>query len=127
MENNTIGNNHKIDLDDIESGMRTTNESYDFENQAKLSHWENLELRSRKEFLDMRKTWSRWIIAWITGIIVFHIVLVCLIGCDILEYKDNGWLLVATIVEGLLEIFGMGFIIVKFLFDGRSNDKRCGR
>ena len=62
MKNNTIDNNHKIDLDDIESGMSATNESPDFENQEKLSHWENLELRSRKEFLDMRKTWSRSII-----------------------------------------------------------------
>lgn len=85
--------------------------SPDIEAQQKL-----IELDGRKSFFALRTTWSCCIIVWISIIILFHIVLTILVGCNILNFEAKPWFPVTIIFENLLQIIGMGYIVIKFLY-----------
>ena len=74
---------------------------------------EEIENKALQEFYDLRKKWSNWIIIWIAGLLLFHIVIVFLVGFGILEFDIH---FIQTLLIGdFIEITGMGFVVVKFL------------
>ncbi|WP_413207610.1 hypothetical protein [Rhodospirillum sp. A1_3_36] len=83
----------------------------------------DIERAGRKDFFELRKTWSCWIIGWITALIGFNIVLTLCIGFSWLNFKEYEWFITAVTVETFLQIVGMGYIAVKYLFSDRPNNE----
>ncbi len=77
---------------------------------------EQIELDGRKKFFELRNKWSWSIIIWISVFIIFHIVITVLVGCKVLDFQNHEWLLPSIIAENFLQIVGMGYIIVRFLY-----------
>lgn len=86
-----------------------------------LGEAEAVELGGRRRFFQMRTTWSRWIIGWITALIAFNMLLTLAVGAKWLNFLEYQWFITAVIVETFLQIVGMGFVAVRFLFsDGKD-------
>jgi|GEM_PF-1808764 len=81
---------------------------------------ELIELQGRKQFFDLRGLWSWWLIAWITGLLIFHVLLTVSIGLKKLDFETYQWFLPMVVLQNFLQIVGMGYIIVKFLYPGSS-------
>lgn len=77
---------------------------------------ELIELDGRKQFFAIRKNWSSWIIASISLIILFHVALVFMTGLGWLNFHDYDRMITAIFIEDFLQIVGMGYVVVKFLF-----------
>lgn len=82
---------------------------------------ERVELDGRKSFFDLRKNWSCWIIAWISILILFNIALTGLVGYGVLDFANYQWFITAITVETFLQIVGMGYIAVRFLFSNGTS------
>lgn len=76
----------------------------------------SVRVRGLSEFYDLRKKWSRWIIIWISVLILFNGALAVAVGREILDFKEYQWFISAVTVETFLQIVGMGYVAVKFLF-----------
>ncbi len=81
-----------------------------------VSDAERVELDGRKEFFRLRKLWSHWIVGWITALIVFNILLTFAVGLGFFDFAEYQWFVIAVTVETFLQIVGMGYIAVHFLF-----------
>ena len=77
---------------------------------------EEIELNGRKKFFDLRDMWSFWIIGWISTFIIFHITITILVGVGKLDFQSHVWLLPSIIAENFCQSIGMGYIIVRFLY-----------
>ena len=77
-----------------------------------------LDAQAKADILNMRKTWSFWLLISIIGIVVFDMVVVVLVGAKILEFAGD-YFLPVFIGESLLQMFALAIIIVKALFDGK--------
>lgn len=75
-----------------------------------------VELDGRKRFFKLRETWSGWIIAWITGLIIFNSVLTILVGAGKLDFAAYPWFVTAVTIETFLQVVGLGYIAVRYLF-----------
>jgi hypothetical protein len=82
---------------------------------------ELIELDGRKQFFTLRSHWSVCIIIWISIFILFHISIAIFLGLGLLDFEKNRWFLPSLIIENFLQIIGMGYVVVKFLFreDGK--------
>jgi hypothetical protein len=77
---------------------------------------ELIELDGRRKFFQLRTLWSRWIIGWISVLIGFNAFLTVLVGASILDFYKYQWFVTAVTVETFLQIVGMGYVAVRFLF-----------
>jgi hypothetical protein len=77
-----------------------------------------VEVNGRQQFFDLRGRWSKWLIWWITGLLGFHVLLTGLVGYKILDFKDYQWFLPMVVAQNFLQIVGMGYVVVKFLYPG---------
>ena len=75
-----------------------------------------IELESRRKIIAMRSKWSWTIIVWISVLILFHIVVTILVGCNVLDFSKQKFLIQTVIGTNFLEIVGMGVIVIKFLY-----------
>lgn len=82
-----------------------------------------VKLRGLGEFFALRRQWSKWIIGWITALVAFHAILALLVGLALLDYSEYEWFITAITVETFLQIVGMGFVAVKFLFSDPKDEK----
>lgn len=100
----------------------TSIEGRDPEKQTSLlaAQAEKVELDGRKAFFDLRSTWSGWIIAWISILILFNMLLTVAVGLAWVNFEKYAWFITAVTVETFLQIVGMGLVAVNFLF----SDKR---
>lgn len=84
--------------------------------------WENLEAeikaQEKMNIIEMRKKWSEWILGCIVGIVIFDGVVIFLLGLNVIEF--NGHLAPIFIGESLLKMFGLAYVVVKFLFTKES-------
>jgi hypothetical protein len=80
-----------------------------------------VELQGRQDFFNLRKQWSLWLIIWITGLLAFHVVLTLAIGIKLLDYAQYQWFLPMVVAQNFLQIVGMGFVVVKFLYESSSS------
>ncbi|OBY24202.1 hypothetical protein [Leisingera sp. JC1] len=76
----------------------------------------NIKTQGLREFYDLRKKWSGWIIFWISALITFNAILAVLVGAGALDFREYQWFISAVTVETFLQIVGMGYVAVKFLF-----------
>jgi predicted CDP-diglyceride synthetase/phosphatidate cytidylyltransferase len=77
---------------------------------------ERIELDGREAFFRMRSQWSWVLIIWISVFITFHITLTFLVGAGVLNFEKYVWLIPTITGENFLQIVGMGYIVVKFLY-----------
>jgi len=77
---------------------------------------EMIELQGRKDFFRLRKNWSRMINIWISTFILFHSGVALAVGLGHLNYENHHSILLTIIAEDFLQILGMVYIVVKFLF-----------
>jgi hypothetical protein len=75
-----------------------------------------IEAKGREDFFQLRIKWSNWIIGWITSLILFNCALAFFVGLGRLNFQDYKWFITAVTVETFLQIVGMGYIAVRFLF-----------
>lgn len=74
------------------------------------------ERKGREKYYELREEWSTYLI-WLLAVMVgFQIVLVLLIGFGALQYQEYRNFLYAAVVESFLQIVGMCWIVVRFLF-----------
>lgn len=77
---------------------------------------EAVEIEGRKAYFKLRQTWSKCIISWITFLIIFNVILTALVGLGIMNFEKYQWFITAVTIETFLQIVGMGYIAVRFLF-----------
>lgn len=75
-----------------------------------------VEIGGRKQFFDLRKSWSRWIIFWITALIIFNVTLTALVGAGCLNFTSAPWFVNVVTVETFLQVVGLGYVAAKYLF-----------
>ena len=75
-----------------------------------------------RQRFSLRKTWSRWIIGWITALIAFHAALTLGVGFDLLNFDEMQWFITAVTVETFLQVVGLGYVAAKFLFSDPSKN-----
>jgi hypothetical protein len=61
---------------------------------------------------------------WISSFIIFHIALTVAVGLGWLDFLEYQWLIPLITVENFLQIVGMGYVVVRFLYP--SGMKRVG-
>ncbi|MGB7433744.1 MAG: hypothetical protein WA921_14875 [Ahrensia sp.] len=104
----------------IEGNIEETDPSKDLAiAQARLAA---VDVDGRREYYKLRRDWSDWIIFWIGGLIVFNIFLTIFVGSGMLDFREYRWFITAVTIETFLQIVGMGYIAVKFLFSNSSID-----
>ncbi|GFE78028.1 hypothetical protein GCM10011487_00280 [Steroidobacter agaridevorans] len=81
---------------------------------------ERVELDGRKAFFRLRQQWSCAVIAWISCFLIFHIALTVAIGLGGLDFLQYQWLIPLITVENFLQIVGMGYVVVRFLYPGKA-------
>lgn len=77
---------------------------------------EAVELDGRKQYFELQNKWSTWIIRWITALIIFNAVLAVFVGFGWFNFEKYQWFITAVTVETFLQIVGMGYIAVNYLF-----------
>jgi hypothetical protein len=80
---------------------------------------ERVELDGRKAFFKLRQQWSRAVMAWISCFLLFHIALTVAVGLRWLDFIQYQWLIPLITVENFLQIVGMGYVVVRFLYPGK--------
>ncbi|WP_349935024.1 hypothetical protein [Acetobacter sp. A11-2] len=106
-------------VDDAGKSQKKTNK--DVSHDLNKGMRERVELDGRRKFFDLREQWSAVIIIWIFILILFNISLSFLVGWGSLNFKEYKWFITSVTVETFLQIVGMGYVAVKFLFsDGKS-------
>lgn len=61
---------------------------------------------------------------FISGLIVFHALLTVLVGAKWLNFDNLQWFITAVTVENFLQVVGMGYVAVKFLFSDQSKTNK---
>lgn len=97
--------------DDLLVGPKDIYEKiYYTQSEALIEEWRSQCNQDRS----MRGRFATWVFILASGQIIFMITLIILIGFDILKYP--GRIIEVAIPSMLTEIFGMAFLVVKFLF-----------
>lgn len=82
----------------------------------KKASLEEVELDGKKKFYKLRTKWSWAIIAWISVILIFNVMLSRNTGMGYWNFEKYPYLLHEILGMNLAQIIGMGFVVVKFLF-----------
>lgn len=92
------------------------------ENLTRRNHIVEARIKARglSEFFELRKGWSHWIIGWITALIAFNVAITMAVGLSYLDFSEYQWFITAVTVETFLQIVGMGYIAVRFLFGNNT-------
>ncbi len=73
-------------------------------------------------FYGLRDDWSKYIFWFVSGMIVFEILLTFLIGTGKLDFTKHQTFLYIVIAENFAQIVGMGYIVANYLFPKSKND-----
>jgi hypothetical protein len=83
------------------------------EHRSKL---EQAEIDNQNLLVKLRGRWSGWLLGWITTLIVFQILLTGLVGTRLFTFSDHQYFLPLVIGQNVIQVVGMGYVIVKFLY-----------
>lgn len=75
-----------------------------------------VEIEGRRKYFELRSSWSSYIASWISALIIFNGGLAVGVGSGWLAFENMQWFITAVTVETFLQIVGMGYIAVRFLF-----------
>lgn len=81
---------------------------------------EQVEIAGRAKFYDLREKWSWWIILWISCLIGFNSALAVSVGLGLLDFSKYEWFITIVTVETFLQVVGMGYVAVRFLFSDQK-------
>jgi hypothetical protein len=84
---------------------------------TKGSAWTDLQAREFEDVILHRKRWSNVLLALVSLIIVMDFVVMVLTGTNALSYTSS-LAIPAFIGSSILEIFGLSYIVVQYLFPG---------
>ncbi|QHM91973.1 hypothetical protein [Acetobacter pasteurianus] len=84
--------------------------------RIKSGEHEAVEINGRKAFFRLRSRWSLFIIIWISCLTTFNCLLTMFVGFGSFNFKDYQWFVTSVTMETFLQIVGMGYVAVKFLF-----------
>lgn len=84
---------------------------------------EEIDNKGKEDFYNLRLKWSLYIFVWVTGIILFQMSFVVLIGLKLLNYEASS-IIYATMAETILQIIGMGVVVVIFLFKEKQEPQQ---
>jgi hypothetical protein len=79
-----------------------------------------VELERRRQVLGLRATWSKWLIAWISFLLVFQAGLGVCIGSGLLSFEKHPNVLGFLLGQNFVQIVGMGYVVVKWLFPQKA-------
>lgn len=107
-----------ISRDEAIKGITATTDDVSAPKDHKLEVGEEtrVEIDGRKKFFQLRTDWSAYIACWISALIIFNGGLAIGVGTGWLNFTDMEWFITAITVETFLQIVGMGYIAVRFLF-----------
>lgn len=109
-----------ISREEAEKGIsKTDNSDAAKDQEIEDGELKRIEADGRKKYFLLRERWSNWIISWITALIGFNIVLTMFLGRGWLHFEDMQWFISAITVETFLQIVGLGYVAVRFLFSHR--------
>lgn len=80
-----------------------------------------VEIDGRKQYFALRSDWSGYIACWISALILFNGGLTVGVGSGLMNFDNMEWFVTAVTVETFLQIVGMGYIAVQFLFSHGGN------
>lgn len=75
-----------------------------------------VEIVGRRKYFELRGKWSSWIVGWITGLIAFNSIITIAVGVGFLDYTKYEWFITVVLAETFLQIVGLGYVAVKYLF-----------
>ena len=81
-----------------------------------MGEGERVELDGRRAFFKLRRHWSVALMGWISVFIGFHIALTMGVELGWLDFLEYQWLIPLITVENFLQIVGMGYVVVRFLY-----------
>lgn len=84
--------------------------------EALSAEGERTEIEGRKKFFTLRNIWSSFIIIWLSSLILFNCILTILVGKNCLTFMSDPWFPRLITGETFLQIVGLGYVAVKFLF-----------
>lgn len=87
---------------------------------SKTLAWSELKLREYEDVILHRKRWSNILLALVSLIIIMDFIIMILAGTNALSYT-NGLAIPAFIGSSILEIFGLSYIVVQYLFPNGNN------
>jgi hypothetical protein len=88
----------------------------DFQQSEIAARSQKIEEDGKEQFFQLRKIWSYWLIGWITASLLFQWFATGLIGLGFLDFTQYKWLATAIFGENFIQIVGMGYLIIKFLY-----------
>lgn len=83
-----------------------------------------IEADGRRKYFALRSDWSGYIASWISALILFNAGLTIGVGAGLMNFDNMEWFVTAVTVETFLQIVGMGYIAVKYLFSDSSSKSR---
>jgi hypothetical protein len=89
----------------------------------KSSAWAELKIHEYEDIIAHRKKWSDALLWLATFIIIMDFVVVILVGLNALSYRSP-LAVPAFIGSSILEIFGLSYIVVQYLFSDSKNNKK---
>jgi len=89
----------------------------------KSSVWAALQAQEYAEIIAHRKKWSDALLKLVSFIIISDFIVVFLVGIKKLSYTGS-FAVPAFIGSSILEIFGLSYIVVQYLFPNDKNGKK---
>jgi len=78
--------------------------------------WQEIEASGREDYFKLRKEWSTFLKRLLGVLVAFQIILTILIGMGWLDFLNYKWFIGMVVVETFLQIAGMCFVVIWFLF-----------
>lgn len=88
----------------------------DMKLQLSVADRERVEVDGRRAFFRLRRHWSAALMIWISLFIIFHVGITLGVGLGWLDFLEYQWLVPLITVENFLQIVGMGYVVVRFLY-----------
>lgn len=112
----------------IEVNQESTDSSdIDFELEEKYNalqreqHNRLLAIKEWNDVIEMRKSWSYWLLRTIMLIVVFDFFVIVMVGFKLMKFE--GYIMPFFIGESLIKTLGLAIIVVKFLFNEKFISK----
>ncbi len=74
-----------------------------------------LQAEERKNIIDMRRDWSKWILRCILFIVISDVIVMFLLGIHWMSF-DSQWMVPVFVADSMTKVLGLAWIIVNFLF-----------
>lgn len=74
------------------------------------------------QFFGLRVTWSRWLIGWISVLILFQIVLTFAVGLGAVNFTGYDTFLGLTVGQNLVQVISLAIIVVRFLHSDKGEN-----